>query len=246
MQQNKQNPQAGKKKNKKQEDLCPRAIRGKDYFIAIEGAIGVGKTSLTRLLRDRWQDSEAVFEAFETNPFLTQGFYENKEAHAFNTESFFLLTRFQQHLTHVVNKSGLILSDYMFEKNWIFGDLNLEGKDKDIFNSAYENYLPHTRNPDLVILLRADLETLLRRIYFRDREFERSLSSSYLESLMDRYYRFFASYTKAPVLNLPTTGLDFVSDPADFDKLCNYIEERINGRIQLPLDHSGASLDASL
>ena len=207
-------------------------------YVVIEGVIGVGKTSMARMLSQRWQ-AQTCFEIFEENPFLTGGFYKNTPEFAFNTEVFFLLSRFRQQ--RGLNSSlenpvpSLFVSDYFFEKNSIFAQLNLKDEDLAIYLSLYERFLPEIRTPDLVVFLQADLETLMRRIYFRDREFERSLSPTYLENLMNEYYRFFSSYTKAPVLTIPTTGLDFVNDPADFKKICSVIEERLSGKVQLSL-----------
>ena len=208
-------------------------------LILIEGAIGVGKTSLTRLLADRW-NCRSFFEVFEENPFLTGGFYEKPGSHAFNTETFFLLSRFRQQ-QELLKSPELTVSDYMFEKSAIFASLNLQGKDLDIYQSVYEKFASEVRTPDLIVFLQADLETLLRRIYFRDRRFERSLSPAYLEKLMNEYYRFFTSYTKAPVLTIPTSGMDFVSETEDFRKIAALIEERLSGKVQLSLRTQGRS-----
>lgn len=211
-------------------------MQAKDSFIAVEGNIGVGKTSLTRLLRDRWK-AHAGFEVFEDNPFLTRGFYNDRDQHAFNTEIFFLLTRFRQQ-QGLVEKKGPVVCDYLFDKNWIFARMNLEGEDRETYRSVYESFQPQLRRPDLVVLLEADLETLLRRIYFRDREFERSLSPAYLERLSNEYYSFFSSYEQAPVLRVPCSGLDFVSDPEDLEQVCGMIENRLSGQVQLSLEGS--------
>jgi deoxyguanosine kinase len=211
----------------------PNELQSTDRLIVVEGPIGVGKTSLVRMLSDRWKAS-SIFETFEENPFLTQGFYEDTSKFAFNTELFFLLTRCRQQ-SEVKEQKGFIISDYLFEKNSIFARMNLDRKDLDIYLSVYDRLLPEIRQPDLVIFLKADLESLMRRIYFRDRKFERSILPSYLEQLMNDYYRFFATYTKAPVLSISTVGMDFVNDPRDFNRLVASIEERIQGHVQLTL-----------
>jgi len=185
-------------------------------------------------LKRRWA-VEAHLEVFEQNPFLTQGFYEDPQSRAFNTEVFFLLTRFKQQ-KNLVERSGTLVSDYIFQKNWIFAQMNLSGEDKQIYHELYDSFQAKLRKPDLVVLLQADLETLLRRIYFRDREFERALSPDYLEKLAAEYYRFFASYSEAPVLRVQTSGLDFVKDPGDLEKVCTVIEQRIRGQVQLSLN----------
>lgn len=207
-----------------------------ECFVAIEGPIGVGKTSLTRLLSQRWQ-CQAHFEHFEDNPFLTRGFYEDRKALGFNTEIFFLLSRFKQQETFR-HLTGTHLVDYLFEKNRIFSELNLQGVDRRIYDLTYDNFIEHIRKPDLVVLLEADLESLMRRIYTRDREFERNLCPSYLEKLNQAYFRFFAEYDKAPVLRISTSELDFVRDQQDFESIAERVEERLKGQVQLSLANS--------
>lgn len=211
----------------------PLAFTQNHRLVAIEGAIGVGKTSLTRLLAQRW-GVKGMYEIFEDNPFLTRGFYENTHAEAFNTEVFFLLSRFQQH-RELHQNSGLVLSDYSFDKNWIFAEMNLKPQDREIYRQVYERFEPEVRSPDLVVFLQSDIETLLRRIYFRDRAFERSLTPDYLEKLMNAYYRYFSAYSKAPVLHIQTHGLDFVHNSQDFKTIACMIEDRLSGYLQLSL-----------
>lgn len=219
----------------------PDFLVGRDLLVAVEGVIGVGKTSLVRMLKDHWHLG-AHYEIFEKNPFLIQGFYEDQKANAFDTEVFFLLSRLRQHQAFQPLQ-GVHLVDYLFDKSWIFAQMNLPTGDQELFSQLYESFKPRTRKPDLVILLQADLETLMRRIYFRDREFERSLSPNYLEKLSNAYYEYFTQYSEAPVLRIPTTGADFVNDPEDFKAICNVLEERIRGRVQLSLDTPARSAD---
>lgn len=206
---------------------------GRRVHVAIEGVIGVGKTSLTRLLQERWA-CQALLEGYEQNPFLTRGFYDDQKTHGFNTEIFFLLTRFRQQ-EELQRSSRSVISDYLFQKNWIFAQMNLTGLDLDIYRITYDNFSKQVIKPDLVVLLEADLETVLRRIYFRDREFERSLSPAYLERLQTSYYQYFSSFSESPLLRINTQGLDFVKDPADFAKIAENIEERLRGQKQLSL-----------
>lgn len=225
------NPNLAKKFSSSQKTSSPFNLNGKT--IAIEGAIGVGKTSLTRLLADRWK-AEICLEGFEENPFLTGGFYKNPSELAFNTEVFFLLSRYRQ-LKNLQRTESAMLTDYVFAKNLIFASMNLTPKDFEIFKAVYDRFDADVSTPDLVVLLQADLETLLRRIYFRDREFERSISPNYLENLVNSYYRYFSAYTKAPLITIQTSGLDFVNDVDDFQKVASLIEARLNGEFQLPL-----------
>lgn len=205
----------------------------KELYIAVEGVIGVGKTSLTRLLANRWK-ADLCLEGFEENPFLTKGFYKNPAELAFNTEVFFLLSRFQQQ-KKLTGIRKLLMTDYVFDKNLVFAQMNLPETDFQIFKSVYDRFSNEVRTPDLVVLLQADLETLMRRIYFRDREFERSISPQYIENLLNAYYRYFSNYSKAPVLTIQTSGLDFVNDLEDFHKISTLIESRLSGEIQLSL-----------
>lgn len=209
--------------------------------IAVEGVIGVGKTTLTRLLANRWK-AEICLEEFETNPFLTGGFYKDTAEKAFNTEIFFLLSRFRQQ-QKMAPASSVLLTDYVFDKNLIFAEMNLSAEDMQIYKSVYDRFSAETPAPDLVVLLQADLETLMRRIYFRDREFERSISPAYIEKLMNAYYRYFSAYSKAPVLTIQTSGLDFVNDVEDFQKVCTLIEARLNGEVQLSLSPRSSSAE---
>lgn len=202
-------------------------------MIAVEGVIGVGKTSLVRLLGNRWKASP-VFEVFEENPFLTGGFYDNQKLLGFNTEVFFLLSRFRQ-LRSLGAERGLQISDYLFEKSALFAEMNLDIQDWELFKRVFDQLQPQTRRPDLVVYLKADLETLLRRIYFRDRTFERSISNQYIETLSAKYDRFFETYTDAPVLTLDVSKMDFVSHPEDFNRICGLIEDRLSGQVQLSL-----------
>lgn len=209
------------------------AFARQNRLIAIEGVIGVGKTSLGRLLSSKWK-SPCHFEVFEENPFLTGGFYDNQKGMAFNTEVFFLLSRFRQH-RELKETHGLQLIDYLFEKNMIFASLNLDEKDLAVYQSVYKTLLPQIRNPDLVIYLKADPETLLRRIYFRDRQFERSITSQYVEKLIQRYQKFFQTYSDAPVVTIDVSGMDFVSDMEDLRQISSLVESRLSGNVQLPL-----------
>jgi len=210
-----------------------RILKNSHKLIAIEGSIGVGKTSLARMLSSRWQSAN-LLEVFEENPFLTGGFYDNQKVHGFNTEVFFLLSRFRQ-LKDFAAHQGLAVMDYFFEKNIIFANANLEAKDLEIYRSVYDRLIPEVKKPDLVVYLKADVETLLRRIYFRDRSFERGISSDYIQKLNRAYENFFGAYHEAPILSIDTSSLDFVNEAEDFRKLSAMIEDRLSGQIQLSL-----------
>lgn len=204
-------------------------------YVIIEGPIGVGKTSLSRLLTDRW-GAKPLFETFEDNPFLTGGFYDDRESYAFNTEIFFLLSRYRQlqNLPHTP-----LVSDYFFEKNKLFAEMNLKKEDLETYLTLYHSFESKVPTPDLVVYLDASVQTLVNRIYMRDRHFERSMPSNYLLELSQRYRDFFLSYDKAPVLTISTEGMDFVRDPQHFNKLVGQIEDRLLGYRQLTLQPFG-------
>ncbi len=205
----------------------------KDKTIAIEGPIGVGKTSLARLLADRWKCA-TVFESFEDNTFLTGGFYDQRETYAFNTEIFFLLSRFKQ-LRVERSSPETRVTDYFFDKNWIFSKLNLNDDDWSIYQTLYREFEKRLAPPDLVVYLTAEMDTLRKRVYLRDRSFERSMSKNYLEDLHDAYKGYFRTYDKAPVIRISTDNFDFVNNTQDFQRIAALVEDRLQGHQQLSL-----------
>ena len=183
-------------------------------YIAIEGAIGVGKTTLGRILGEALS-AELLLEVFEENPFLSD-FYADRARYAFQTQIFFLLSRYrQQHrvIASTLRRSALV-SDYLFAKDWLFAHLNLSGDELAMYERVHAILGEQIPLPALVIYLRASTDTLMERIAFRDRSYERQMSRSYINDLRLIYDRFFAEYTAAPVLALDTNGLDIVRDPA--------------------------------
>jgi len=198
------------------------------WYIVIEGAIGVGKTTLARMLRERF-GTHLVLEVFEENPFLAR-FYESRERYAFQTQMFFLLSRYRQQQQRVRPLLGqqAIIADYMFAKDHLFAQLNLSGDEWDIYaqlHSALTEQIPH---PDLVIYLQAETDILMSRIAQRDRPYERDMDRQYIDDLRLVYERFFADYQAAPVLPIDTNPLNFVTTPADFE----FIVERVRTALQ--------------
>ncbi|GAB4536196.1 MAG: hypothetical protein Kow0063_21370 [Anaerolineae bacterium] len=182
-------------------------------YIAIEGVIGVGKTTLARLMRDSFQ-AELLLEVFEENPFLSD-FYADRERYAFQTQIFFLLSRYRQQ--HRVIGSTLshstLISDYSFAKDRLFAHLNLAGDELEMYERVYHVLAEKIPTPDLVVFLRAEVDTLMDRIAMRDRPYERAMSREYIADLRVAYERFFADYHDAPVLAIDTDDLNWVSDP---------------------------------
>ncbi len=182
-------------------------------YIAIEGVIGVGKTTLARLIRDSFQ-AELLLEVFEENPFLSD-FYADRARYAFQTQVFFLLSRYrQQHrvIGPTLVHSSLI-SDYSFAKDRLFAHLNLAGDELEMYERVHSVLAEKIPMPDLIVYLRAEVDTLMDRIATRDRPYERAMSRDYIADLRQAYERFFGDYPDAPVLIIDTDDLNWVSDP---------------------------------
>ena len=183
------------------------------HYIVIEGVIGVGKTTLTRLLAKPLK-ADVLLEVVEENPFLSS-FYGDRARYAFQTQTFFLLSRFKQQSGEVaphVGKDNLI-SDYLFAKNDIFAHQNLSAAELELWTQLYQTLSERVPRPDLVVYLQADVETLMARIALRDRPFERDMDRQYIADLRDAYDAFFASYTETPLLTIATDALNLVRDP---------------------------------
>jgi len=183
-------------------------------YVAIEGVIGVGKTTLVRLLSQNLGASP-LLEVFEENPFLSD-FYSDRARYAFQTQIFFLLSRYRQQHQAIPEAlaHGPLLSDYTFAKDSLFAHLNLSGDELTVYEKLHGALAEKIPTPDLVVYLRADLDVLMARIASRDRPYERGMDRSYIESLRLAYEGFFAAYTQAPVLMIDTNNLNFVQDPA--------------------------------
>lgn len=186
-----------------------------NFYIAIEGCIGVGKTTLARLLQPLFQ-AELLLEEFEENPFLAS-FYSDRARYAFQTQIFFLLSRYrQQHRAVPLALSrGALVSDYTFSKDSLFARLNLGGDELNMYERVYAILDQNIPRPDLVIYLRADTDVLMKRITIRDRSYERDMDRDYIDQLNQAYERFFADYQTSPLLTLDTNALDFVRNPDD-------------------------------
>jgi deoxyguanosine kinase len=198
-------------------------------YVAIEGAIGVGKTTLARILGETLP-AELLLEVFEENPFLGD-FYADRARYAFQTQIFFLLSRYrQQHrviadtLTH-----GSLVSDYLFAKDWLFAHLNLAGDELAMYERVHAILGEQIPTPALVVYLKAATDTLMSRIAFRDRSYERQMERGYLQALQLAYDRFFTEYTAAPVLVIDTDGWDIVHDPAARNEIVNRVKTALDG-----------------
>ncbi|MCL4393782.1 MAG: deoxynucleoside kinase [Chloroflexi bacterium] len=208
----------------------------KHFYIAVEGVIGVGKTTLARLSRPIFQ-AENLLEVFEENPFLAR-FYQDRKRYAFQTQIFFLLSRFQQQHEAVPAALGRgnLISDYTFDKDSIFARLNVDGDELAMYERVHAILATKIRRPDLVVYLRADPDTLMERIALRDRTYERSMERSYIEALARTYDDFLSRYTEAPVLTIDADRIDFVRRPQDLESVIDRIRTKLElGPYQQPL-----------
>lgn len=212
-----------------------RRLRGKENgpvenrYIVVEGPIGVGKTSLANLLAQRFNGRQ-VLEVVEENPFLGN-FYTDRQKYAFQTQLFFLLSRFrqQQELFQQDLFSSVSISDYLFDKDRIFACLNLDPNELALYDRVFEALGTRITKPDLVIYLQARLEVLLMRIKKRGRDFERKFDPVYLEELVKAYNEFFFHYSESPLLVINTSDIDFVENEEDLENLVGVIRKMRRG-----------------
>jgi deoxyguanosine kinase len=201
-------------------------------YIAIEGVIGVGKTTLARLLQPAF-NAEILLEVFEENPFLSD-FYADRERYAFQTQIFFLLSRYhqQRRTVHELLASGNnLFADYTFSKDALFAQINLKGDELDMYYKVHEALAEKIQKPDLLVYLQASTDTLMQRIALRDRPYERQMERSYIDELNHAYDNFFAKpFDHMPVLTVETDNLNFVQTPEHL----KLIENRIRQSLKLP------------
>ncbi|MFD2609746.1 deoxynucleoside kinase [Deinococcus taklimakanensis] len=196
-------------------------------YVVVEGPIGVGKTSLSRKLAARY-GAELNLEIVEENPFLAR-FYEQPDAYAFQVQVFFLLSRFKQ-LSALAQPglfSGNVVSDYLFDKDFIFAAMNLKDAEFALYEDLYGHLSPRLPSPDLVVYLRADTDELLRRIAKRGRPFETEMKAEYLADLTARYDEYFRTYAH-PLLTIEAAGYDFVARPEDEQAILTEIQNALD------------------
>jgi len=201
-------------------------------YIAIEGVIGAGKTSLAKKLAERLE-SNLVLEQFETNPFLEK-FYDDRNAFAFQTQMFFLINRYkdQQKLNQEDLFSEYIVSDYIFEKDQIFAYLNLSSEEIKLYETLFPLLQRDLRKPDLVVFLQSSIDRLMTNIKKRSRKIERNITRLYISELSEAYNNFFFKYSNTPLLIVNTTEIDFVNNNNDFEELYNQIFREDRGFIE--------------
>ncbi len=201
-------------------------------YIAIEGVIGAGKTSLAKKLSEKLS-AKLVTEEFEENPFLEK-FYDDRKRYAFQTQMFFLINRFKQQ--EQFNQEDLftnyIVSDYIFDKDQIFAYLNLSGEELKLYESIFPLLKRDLRQFDLVIFLQASVDRLIYNIKKRNRPIEKNLTRTYIRELSEVYNNFFFKYNSTPLLIVNTTDIDFVNKEDDFDELFKQIFREDRGFIE--------------
>lgn len=199
-------------------------------YIVVEGPIGVGKTSLATKLAESLSADLMLEEVYE-NPFL-QRFYEEGQSAALPAQMFFLFARARQ--IEALRQSDLFASvrvaDYLFSKDQLFADLNLNSDELSLYNQVAETLDVDAPVPDLVIYLQASVDSLLERIARRGIAFERVIDRSYLERLTDAYARFFHAYNDGPLLIVNASQIDPINNPADYEQLFQQIENTTGGR----------------
>ncbi len=203
----------------------------KSRYIAVEGPIGVGKSSLVNFLAEELGGT-ALMEEVDTNPFL-KNFYEDTKKFAFQTQLFFLLSRYQQQkdLSQVSLFDQSVVSDYLFAKDRIFAYLNLDENELGLYEQVYRLLDATIPKPDLVIYLQASCERLIQRIDKRNKDYEKNVTEDYLERLVEAYNKYFFYYTDTPLLVVNTTDIDFVNNPEDLSNLVKEIKS-IKGGVQ--------------
>jgi deoxyadenosine/deoxycytidine kinase len=210
-------------------------------YIAIEGVIGVGKTSLSKLLSERLQ-AQLVLEEVEENPFL-KDFYKDRARYAFQTQMHFLFSRYQQQrsLRQTELFSERLVADYLFQKDRIFAGLNLSDRELALYEKLVVWLELDVVKPDVVVYLQANSDILLERIGRRGRPFEKDMDRDYIKQLNEAYNYFFFHYVDAPLLVVNTNGIDFVNNADDFEDLLQRIVSHRQGTVYYaPLERGTA------
>jgi deoxyguanosine kinase len=205
-------------------------LSDKFHYIVVEGPIGVGKTSLARLLSERF-NAKPLLENPGANPFLPM-FYQDIPRYALSTQLFFLFHRVTQlqGLAQMDMFNRLTIADFILDKDPLFARLTLNDDEFRLYQEVYRQLQPQPPRPDLVIYLQASVETLIERVRRRGQTYEKNISEHYLARLAEGYSRFFYHYEIAPLLIVNSDNLNFVDEPGDFDLLLERVEHMRGGR----------------
>ena len=212
-------------------------------YLAIDGVIGVGKTSLVRLLQPAF-GAQVLLEVFDENPFLSD-FYSDRARYAFQTQIFFLLSRYhQQRAVPDLLERGALIADYTFAKDALFARINLSGDDLTLYHRLHDALAEKIPHPDLVVYLRAPTPVLMQRIANRGRAYERQMDPAYIAELNQAYESFFFSpdgpHARQPVLTIDTEGLDFVANDAHLRRVAEQLQAALGvGAYQVALPLGG-------
>jgi deoxyguanosine kinase len=198
-------------------------------YIAVEGPLGVGKTSLALLLAERIH-GRTILENAEDNPFLAS-FYKDPKRFAFQTQLFFVLRRFQrqEEINQIDLFKRVVVSDFLFDKDRIFARLNLDDREFSLYEQVFNLLKVKSAKPDLVIFLQARTDVLKERIRKRNRDYEKPVTISYLDQINQAFNEFFFHYNETPLLVINASEIDFVNVPSDLDNLILEIEKMEKG-----------------
>lgn len=202
-------------------------------FIAVDGPIGAGKTTLARMIAED-VGGHVYLEPSEKNPFLPE-FYKDRKKNAFKTQLFFLLNRYQQQVELAQRELfyPVIVCDYAFAKDAIFAEINLSPDELKLYNTIFGLLKEKLPKPDMMIYLRADSRVLLDRIAKRGVDYEQSIDEDYLDKLTDSYNRYFLNYDEAPLLVVDTSNQNYIDNPEDFANLKRAILSHRGGTVHL-------------
>ena len=202
-------------------------------YIVIEGVIGAGKTTLAKKLREHLGGLN-IFEEFEENPFL-EDFYTDRKRYAFQTQLFFLLSRFNQQSR--IQQTDLfgnnMITDYFFDKDRIFATINLDDREMVLYDRLATILEKQIVKPNLVVYINSSVDRLMENISNRDRPMERNMEREYISELAESYSRFFSKFYKAPLVVLDSTHMDFINNEDDFSKVLSAVKNHQSGKMYL-------------